>query len=128
MSEPRAADGEELLVIVMFAPMEAADVVRDAAASAGAGAIGNYRACSFSAPGEGRFLPVAGAQPAIGAVGTPEVVAEQRIEVVCPRSSARAALAGDARGPSVRGGRLPRVRDHSRGGAVGASPSAQPQP
>jgi len=92
MSEPRAADGEELLVIVMFAPMEAADVVRDAAASAGAGAIGNYRACSFSAPGEGRFLPVAGAQPAIGAVGTPEVVAEQRIEVVCPRSSARAAL------------------------------------
>ena len=86
-----AADGE-LVVIVMFASLEAAAVVRDAAACAGAGALGNYRACSFSAAGEGRFLPVAGATPAIGAVGTPEVVAEQRIEVVCPRASARAAL------------------------------------
>ena len=84
--------GDDLVVIVMFAPEEAADVVRDAAASSGAGAIGNYRACSFSAPGQGRFLPVEGASPAIGQVGTPEVVAEQRIEVVCPRRAARAAL------------------------------------
>ncbi|QQS01030.1 MAG: hypothetical protein IPK37_00525 [Austwickia sp.] len=85
-------DDDALVVIVMFAPVEAADVVRDTAASAGAGAIGRYRACSFSAAGEGRFLPMAGASPAIGAIGTPEVVAEQRIEVVCPRSAARAAL------------------------------------
>lgn len=83
---------DELVVIVMFAPVQAADAVRGAAASAGAGAIGNYRACSFSAPGEGRFLPVQGASPAIGAVGTPEVVPEMRIEVVCPRTMARAAL------------------------------------
>lgn len=84
--------GDELVVIVVFAPLEAADVVRDAAASAGAGAIGDYRACSFSAPGQGRFEPLDGAHPAIGAVGRPEVVEEQRIEVVCPRGLARATL------------------------------------
>ncbi|MEP7161173.1 MAG: hypothetical protein ABI746_08710 [Dermatophilaceae bacterium] len=82
----------ELVVIVMFAPHGAADAVREAAAAAGAGAIGAYRACSFSAPGHGRFLPVLGARPAIGAVGVPEVVEEERIEVVCERVVARAAL------------------------------------
>ena len=82
----------ELVVIVMFAPTEAAAVVRAAAASAGAGALGAYPASSFSAPGQGRFLPLQGARPAIGEVGVPEVVAEQRIEVVCPRGDARGAL------------------------------------
>ncbi|MBW3084460.1 GTP cyclohydrolase 1 type 2 [Austwickia sp. TVS 96-490-7B] len=80
------------MVIVVFAPVEAADVIRDAAAHAGAGAIGAYRACSFTASGEGRFLPTAGATPTIGHVGVPEVVAESRIEVVCPRRQAREAL------------------------------------
>ena len=47
MAGSHDADGPQpLVVIVMFAPLEAADVVRDAAASAGAGAIGAYRACS----------------------------------------------------------------------------------
>lgn len=82
MSEPVS----ELIVIVVFAPEgEAADAVRLAAAEAGAGAIGDYRACSFSAPGQGRFEPQDGAHPAIGRVGELEVVSEQRIEVVCPR-------------------------------------------
>lgn len=84
---------DDLVVIVVFAPQEAADVVRDAAASAGAGAIGAYRACSFSAPGQGRFLPLAGSTPALGAEGIPQVVAEHRIEVVCPRGLAARALA-----------------------------------
>ncbi|GAB76519.1 hypothetical protein SAMN05421595_1647 [Austwickia chelonae] len=86
------SDRDELVVIVVFAPVEAADAVRDAAASAGAGAIGDYRACSFTAHGLGRFMPEDGADPAIGSVGTFETVEEQRIEVVCPRRSARAAL------------------------------------
>ncbi len=80
------------VVIVVFAPVEAADVVRHAAAEAGAGAVGAYRACSFSAPGAGRFEPVDGARPAIGQVGRPEVVVEERIEVICDRSVARRAL------------------------------------
>lgn len=89
----RARDGDDLLVIVVFAPSgDAADAVRRAAAQAGAGAIGDYRACSFSAPGEGRFEPQQGAHPAIGSIGVPEVVEEHRIEVVCPRRLALTAL------------------------------------
>lgn len=80
------------VVIVVFAPAESADEVRRAAAEAGAGAVGAYRACSFSAPGSGRFEPMDGARPAIGQVGRPEVVAEERIEVVCDRAVARSAL------------------------------------
>lgn len=83
---------EDLMVIVVFAPDEAADAVRAALADAGAGRIGAYRACSFSASGTGRFEPLDGARPAIGQVGAAETVPEQRIECVCPRAGARAAL------------------------------------
>lgn len=75
---------EDLVVVVVFVPSADAEVVRLAAAAAGAGAIGNYRACSFAAAGVGRFEPQQGAQPAIGAVGQLERVEEDRIEVVCP--------------------------------------------
>lgn len=78
-----------LVVVVVFVPREAADRVRRAAARAGAGAIGDYRACSFSAPGEGRFEPQVGARPTIGRVGEPEVVDEMRVEMVVPRRDAR---------------------------------------
>ena len=81
-----------MIVIVVFAPSRAADAVRQALAAAGAGAIGTYTGCSFSAPGEGRFRPEAGADPAIGSVGQAEVVDEVRIECVCPRERVRAAL------------------------------------
>ncbi|MDO5701643.1 MAG: hypothetical protein Q4P36_09285 [Bowdeniella nasicola] len=81
-----------MIVIVCFAPEEAADTVRAALARAGAGAIGEYTACSFTSPGEGRFTPSAGAHPAIGQAGTAEVVAEVRIECVCTRDRAGVAV------------------------------------
>ena len=46
-----------MIVIVVFAPLTHADGVRAALAGAGAGSLGEYTACSFSAPGEGRFTP-----------------------------------------------------------------------
>ena len=70
--------------VVVFAPVEAADAVRQALADAGAGAIGDYTACSFSTSGTGRFRPEAGADPAVGAVGQSEAVDEVRIEAVAP--------------------------------------------
>lgn len=79
-------------VIVVFSPVNAADAVRTALAKAGAGAIGDYSACSFSSRGLGRFTPGDGAHPAIGCVGTPEQVEEERIEVICPRNAVAAAL------------------------------------
>jgi dinuclear metal center YbgI/SA1388 family protein len=71
--------------IVVFAPVEAAEKVRDALTGAGAGAIGDYDSCTFTSPGEGRFRPLEGASPAIGSVGQTEVVEEVRIEAVCAR-------------------------------------------
>lgn len=81
-----------MIVLVVFAPTTHADDVRRAAAAAGAGHLGSYRACSFSAPGTGRFEPLDGARPAVGAVGQLEEVPEERIEVVCTRGNAREVL------------------------------------
>lgn len=72
--------------IVVFVPPSHADTVREAMGKAGAGKIGNYSFCSFSTLGVGRFLPGAGANPAIGAVGRPEKVEEEKIETICEDS------------------------------------------
>lgn len=79
--------------IVVFVPEAAAEAVRQALGEAGAGKLGNYSFCSFSSKGEGRFRPGAGANPAIGEVGKLETVAEERIEVICPRGRLKEAVA-----------------------------------
>ncbi len=68
--------------LVVFVPLESADKVREAIGSAGGGKIGNYSHCSWSTRGVGRFLPLDGANPAIGEVGKMEAVEEERIETV----------------------------------------------
>ena len=72
--------------LVVFVPVEAEDQVREALGKAGAGAIGNYSHCSFSAEGTGRFLPGEGSEPAIGTQGTLESVSEVRIETIFPEN------------------------------------------
>jgi dinuclear metal center YbgI/SA1388 family protein len=69
---------------VVFVPTDAADAVREAMFAAGAGHIGDYSHCSWSAPGTGQFLPTEGASPTIGTVGNVERVSEDRVEVVAP--------------------------------------------
>ena len=64
-------------------------MVREAIDNAGGGVIGNYTHCSFSSRGVGRFNPQRGAKPAIGKVGKPEEVEEERIEFVCPKDKAK---------------------------------------
>jgi dinuclear metal center YbgI/SA1388 family protein len=81
------APSEPLDKLTVFVPADAAAPVRAAIAEAGAGRIGDYDFASFtSAPGEGRFRPLDGADPAIGTIGELEVVSEVRIEVVLARS------------------------------------------
>jgi dinuclear metal center YbgI/SA1388 family protein len=72
--------------VVTFAPVDAAEKVRTAMTDAGAGRIGDYDSATFSTPGEGRFRPGPGSDPAIGRIGELEVVPEVRIEAVVPRS------------------------------------------
>lgn len=72
--------------LVVTVPIAHADIVRKALGDAGAGKVGNYSYCSFSSKGVGRFLPLDGANPQIGKVGTSEQVEEERIEVNCDMS------------------------------------------
>ena len=80
--------------VVTFVPAAAAEQVRGALASAGAGIIGNYVSCSFAIPGTGTFLAQSGASPKAGsgAPGRLEEVAEVRLEMVCSRAALALAL------------------------------------
>ena len=70
--------------LVVFIPIESAAKVSNAVFAAGAGAIGNYTNCGFTAEGTGTFLPLAGARPAIGKKGKLEKVNEIRFETIVP--------------------------------------------
>lgn len=78
---------------VVFVPAGHSDSVRQALFDAGAGAIGDYSECSWSAQGIGQFLPRTGADPAIGVVGSLTRLDEDRIETVAPASLRAAVLA-----------------------------------
>ncbi|MDO0976103.1 Nif3-like dinuclear metal center hexameric protein [Mycolicibacterium frederiksbergense] len=80
----RGPSGPELDKWVVFVPVEQAAQVRDSMFAVGAGQIGDYSCCSWSATGTGQFLPHVGATPAIGEVGTVEQVTEDRVEVIAP--------------------------------------------
>ena len=79
--------------LVIYVPTEAAHALRQAIGDAGAGRLGNYSHCSFSLEGTGRFTPMPGATPAIGAVNSPAEVPETRIEAIYPRSRRKAVVA-----------------------------------
>lgn len=71
--------------VITFVPNDEVDQLRNALGTAGAGGMGNYRLCSFSTRGEGTFLPLEGARPAIGEIGSLERVEETRMEMVCSK-------------------------------------------
>jgi len=78
-----SAAGVDMRKLVVTVPSAQAAAVARAAGDAGAGLIGNYTHCAFHAEGVGQFLPKEGANPAIGAIGRFEEVAETRIELTC---------------------------------------------
>lgn len=73
----------ETVKLVVFVPVTHADIVREAMGKVGAGIVGDYKYCSFSVRGTGRFIPLETARPFIGKVGKLEEVDEERIETVC---------------------------------------------
>ncbi|MDQ1145014.1 dinuclear metal center YbgI/SA1388 family protein [Bacillus sp. SORGH_AS 510] len=74
----------KLKKLVVFVPASHAEEIRKVLGSAGAGFIGNYSHCSFSANGTGRFIPGEDTNPFIGQVGLIEEVEEVRIETIIP--------------------------------------------
>lgn len=73
----------ELVKLVVFTPIDAAEKVAQAMFAAGAGSIGDYKECSFETEGVGAFMPTGDAQPTIGKLGERESVKEKKIEVIC---------------------------------------------
>ena len=58
-----------LFKITVFVPTSHLEIVRETMSRAGAGRIGNYSDCSFTASGKGTFTPHDGASPYIGEKG-----------------------------------------------------------
>lgn len=73
----------EAVKLVVFVPETHADLVRKAMGDAGAGVVGDYRYCTFSVKGVGRYMPTGSAHPYIGVAGRLEQVVEERVETVC---------------------------------------------
>ena len=71
-----------LHALVVYVPDTHTEALLAAIGDAGAGRIGNYSHCAFTSPGTGRFTPLRGAEPFIGAVGAGERVPETRVECV----------------------------------------------
>ncbi len=68
--------------LVTYCPEKDSPSVKAALFEAGAGSIGNYDECSFSAPGTGTFRGNEHSNPSIGSRGKREMVNEERIEVI----------------------------------------------
>ncbi len=82
--EPIEGADSGLSKLAVFVPAGDLERVRAALFAAGAGNIGDYRHCSYFAPGTGTFEPMEGANPAVGQVGKDEQVGELRLETVFP--------------------------------------------
>lgn len=75
----------KLLKLSVMVPKAHCEAVKNAIFEAGAGTIGNYDCCSFSAQGEGSFRALDGANPFVGTQGEIHYEPENRIDVVMPR-------------------------------------------
>jgi dinuclear metal center YbgI/SA1388 family protein len=83
----------ELDKLVVFVPQNDRNRLLDELAAAGAGGLGSYNRCAWWASGTGTFRPLEGANPAIGTVGSVEELAEDRLEMIAPRSRRRDVIA-----------------------------------
>ena len=77
-----------LLKLVTFVPETHLAALRDAVSAAGAGVIGEYTHCSFSAPGTGTFKPGSGAKPYSGTKHRVNQEPEMRFETLLPKARA----------------------------------------
>jgi dinuclear metal center YbgI/SA1388 family protein len=83
----------QLVKIAVYAPLAHAEAVRQAMLAAGAGCIGQYGSCSFSAQGTGTFLAGEQSSPFAGKKGELHREAEERVEVIAHKSKVSSAVA-----------------------------------
>jgi dinuclear metal center YbgI/SA1388 family protein len=82
-----ALPSSEQCKLVTFCPADAAERLRSALATVGAGRIGRYELCSFEIAGTGTFFAGEGTSPRVGRKGDLQRVDELRLEMVCPEAS-----------------------------------------
>lgn len=85
--------GADSVKVVTFVPAAAADGLVAAMAEAGAGTIGEYRACSFRTEGTGTFFATEGTDPHAGAAGSHNAEPEVRVEMNAPAGRRDAVVA-----------------------------------
>ena len=73
-----------LYKLVTYVPIAQADTLKEALFAAGAGSIGAYDCCSFTANGVGTFRADESANPYCGKVGELHSEPESRVEVILP--------------------------------------------
>ncbi len=76
---------DHLRKLVFFVPEDHADTVRQDIFKAGAGHIGAYDMCSFSAPGEGTFRGSEESDPFVGGKESMHTEPEYRVEMIFPK-------------------------------------------
>lgn len=74
----------KLYSLAFYVPFSAADQVREAVFSKGAGHIGNYNSCSFNSTGTGTFRALPGAHPFVGEINQLHSEPEIKIEITVP--------------------------------------------
>jgi len=87
------SDASAQAKIVVFTPEDALDEVLAALTAHGAGAVGQYRECTFRSEGTGTFRGLPGTDPAVGEAGKLEEASELRVEACVPLGLARQAAA-----------------------------------
>ncbi len=87
-----SSENDPVEALVVYVPAANAEAVVDAAASAGAGDVGDYRRCVFSSTGAGTFQVPIGGDPHVGEPGQRATAEEVRIEMAVPASKRRSVL------------------------------------
>ena len=78
----------QFLKLVFFVPATHLDAVKRAVFAAGAGRKGDYEHCCWQVLGQGQFRPLSGSSPFVGEHGKLELLAEYRVELLCPADRA----------------------------------------
>jgi len=100
-------------------PVDDVNKVADAMFAAGAGSIGNYSNCSFRSEGVGTFLPLEGANPAIGKKNRLEKVDEIKLESIVSAANVEAVVAALKNAHPYETAAFDVFRQHEIGGRFG---------
>lgn len=82
----------QLIKIIVFVPIENADVLREQIGDVGFGKIGNYSHCAFVGKGNGYFKPLDNANPSIGEKNQINAVDEMKLEFLCYENEVQKAI------------------------------------